>query len=234
MWLQILFFIVSCFLLGIIVYYSFKDVEILNSQDEALCDAFISSGRLTFPKKDLKHYFQLRDEVAPQNVGLEEFRLRLRASSPELVSEMKKALLRAAMAVQDNYSRISSEYVGNMQLYKKLLLSEKQWLYVENSMEELKDTVEYIRDEANLIQDSWGDYIFLDARKLNAIRKQQEEMRLQKERLAKEKELEEKKAKEKEKTESNLANKIAQELLEQEESLSNNDSKNNSGNKKRK
>ncbi|OII74501.1 uncharacterized protein cubi_00054 [Cryptosporidium ubiquitum] len=233
MWLQILFFLISCFLLGIIVYYSFKDVEIIDSQDEALCDAFISSGKLTFPKKDLKHYFKLRDEVGPQNVSIEEFRLRLRASNPELVSEMKKALLRAAMAVQDSYSRISSEYMGNMQLYKKLLLSEKQWLYVESSMEELKETIEYIRDEASLIQDSWGDYIFLDARKLNAIRKQQEEMRLQKERLAKEKELEEKKAKERELSESNLADKIARELLDQEKALANNENK-NSGIKKRK
>lgn len=234
MWLQILFFLILCLLLGIIVYYSFKDVEIVDSQDQALCDAFISSGKLTFPKKDLKHYFKLRDEVAPQDVSVEEFRLRLRASNPELVSEMKKALLRAAMAVQDNYSRISSEYIGNMQLYKKLLLSEKQWLYVENSMEELKETIEYIRDEAGLIQDSWGDYIFLDARKLNTIRKQQEEIRLQKERLAKEKELEEKKAKEKEISEINLADKIAQELLSQEKSLTNNENKNNTSIKKRK
>lgn len=233
MWLQVLFFLVTCTLLGIIVYYSFKDVEIVDTQDEVLCDALTSSGKLTFPKKDLKHYFQLRDEVAPQDVCLENFRLRLRASAPELVSEMKKALLRAAMAVQDSYARISAEYVGNMQLYKKLLLSEKQWVYIENSMEELKDTIEYIRDEANLIQDSWGEYIFLDARKLNAIRRQQEELRLQKERLAREKELEEKRAKEREISESSLADKIAKELLEQENNATG-EAKNSVGIKKRK
>ncbi|KAJ1606252.1 putative signal peptide-containing secreted protein [Cryptosporidium canis] len=233
MWLQVLFFLVTCTLLGIIVYYSFKDVEIVESQDEALCDALVSSGKLAFPKKDLKHYFQLRDEVAPQDASFEEFRLRLRASNPELVSEMKKALLRAAMAVQDSYARISAEYVGNMQLYKKLLLSERQWLYIESSMEELKETIEYIRDEASLIQDSWGDYIFLDARKLNAIRKKQEELRIQKEKLAREKELEEKRAREKEITESNIADKIAQELLEQEKSEAN-ENKNAATIKKRK
>lgn len=233
MWLQVLFFLVTCTLLGIIVYYSFKDVEIVDSQDEVLCDALTSSGKLAFPKKDLKHYFQLRDEVAPQDVSVEDFRLRLRASAPELVSEMKKALLRAAMAVQDSYARISAEYVGNMQLYKKLLLSEKQWVYIENSMEELKDAIAYIRDEANLIQESWGEYIFLDARRLNAIRRQQEEQRLQKERLAREKEQEEKRAKEREITESCLAEKIAKELLEQEKKVGA-ESKSTSGIKKRK
>ncbi|KAF7457465.1 Translocation protein Sec66 [Cryptosporidium felis] len=209
------------------------DVEITNSQDEALCDAFISLGKMAFPKKDLKIYFQLRDEVAPQDTGIEEFRLRMRASNPELVSEMKKSLLRAAMAVQESYSRISTEYMGNMQLYKKLLLSEKQWLYVESSMEELKDTVDYIRCEANMIQDSWGEFIFMDARKLNEIRRKQEEMRLLKERMAREKEQEERKAREKVIIDSQLANKIANELLEQE-SKSNMANKNSTSIKKRK
>ncbi|KAK6588932.1 hypothetical protein RS030_283705 [Cryptosporidium xiaoi] len=213
MWLVLLFIIVCSILFGTIIYCSLKDYSTSCHQDSILCDAFIASGRLTFPKKDLRHYFQLRDEVAPQDCSFEEFKLRLRASNPELVSEMKKSLLRSAMAVQENYSRISSEYMGNMQLYRKLLLSEKQWNYVENAMEELKETVEYIRDEANLIQDDWGDYIFSDAKKLNMIRKKQEELRIIKERKAREKEIEEKKAREKEISDSQMANKIAMEIL---------------------
>ncbi|KAH8738582.1 hypothetical protein FG386_001997 [Cryptosporidium ryanae] len=233
MWL-ILFIIICLVLFGTIIYCSLKDYSASYSQDNILCDAFIASGRLTFPKKDLRHYFQLRDEVAPQDCSLEEFRLRLRASNPELVSEMRKSLLRSSMAVQENYSRISSEYMGNMQLYRKLLLSEKQWNYVENAMEELKETVEYIRDEANLIQDDWGDYIFSDAKKLNMIRKKQEELRIMRERKAREREIEEKKSREKEINDSEMANKIAMEILK-ECNIKDNKRENNNGNiKKRK
>ncbi|KAL7068842.1 hypothetical protein ACR3K2_06770 [Cryptosporidium serpentis] len=202
-------------LLSIIIYYSYKAVGTSSIQDAFLRDAFTASGKLCFPKKDLRLYCQYREEVAPIECSIEEFQLRLRAASPELVIEMKKSLLRSAMRIQESYGRIYNEYISHMQLYKKLLLSPAQWSYIENTMEELKDTVQFIREEANFIQGNWGETIYMEARKLNEIRRKQEEIKILRERQIKEKEMILKKAKEQELVDDQRANEKAEELLKE-------------------
>lgn len=147
---------------------------------------------------------------------------------PEDRKALKLLLLRRALANAPRWIYLSGENTAKYRLYKHGLLTESAWLSFQNSQEELNKELQYIKLEAECIEQDWGASILRDAIMLHRLaeaqreraKQQETELRRQekeKDRLAREKEREKEQRDHKELQKIKKAEKLREQLLKEEE-----------------
>eukprot|EP00388_Colpodella_angusta_P015404 GDKJ01038193.1.p1 GENE.GDKJ01038193.1~~GDKJ01038193.1.p1 ORF type:complete len:264 (-),score=89.59 GDKJ01038193.1:161-952(-) len=85
---------------------------------------------------------------------------------------LKAALFTRALANLPRYELTRSEVLGKMELVKRQMLAENHWGKVSELNQAMVDEINFIKREANLLENGWAEAIFAQAAH---IRKQQEE-----------------------------------------------------------
>uniref|UniRef100_A0A0G4FBT6 Uncharacterized protein n=1 Tax=Chromera velia CCMP2878 TaxID=1169474 RepID=A0A0G4FBT6_9ALVE len=87
---------------------------------------------------------------------------------------LKIRLFLRADANIPRYERIRTDVYGKWQLYKKYLITEQHWKSVEEANALMAEEIQFIKKEADFLEEGWGRVIFPQAFKLREERKERE------------------------------------------------------------